>query len=134
MRGIYIFLIFIFCACFAASSSAKAHTALHKTVAAANNISHKQIIFYSGADTVTHQKRKHKLWAALLALPLPFGIFGLHRAYLGTSAAVPFLYIASAGGGLGILPFVDFMLIILCKDVNVYAYSSRIFMWSRKMK
>src|SRR5579885_3541821 len=122
MRRVYFLLLFIFCICFATSGNARAHITLHKTVSVSHSINHSQIIFYGGADTVTHHKRKRKLWAALLALPLPFGVLGLHRVYLGSAGAVPFLYIASLGGGLGILPFVDFMLIILCKDVNAYAH------------
>lgn len=81
-------------------------------------------------DSITTHHCKHKIFAALLAMPL--GVFGFHRMYLGTSAAVPFAYIASFGGGLGILPFVDFVLIILCKDVNAYAHNPRLFMWSKE--
>jgi len=79
-------------------------------------------------STVIH--RKHRLIAAVLALPL--GVFGLHRIYLGASPAIPFLYIASFGGAFGILPFVDFVLIMVCKDVNTYAHNPRVFMWTRK--
>ena len=76
--------------------------------------------------------RKHRLIAALLAFPLTGGIFGLHRVYLGTSPLIPLAYIASYGGIGGVVPFVDFMLIVVCKDVNVYAHNNSLFMWSRK--
>ena len=33
--------------------------------------------------------KKHRFIAALLAFPVPFGIFGLHRLYMHTKPAVP---------------------------------------------
>lgn len=83
------------------------------------------------ADSI-QQPRKHKLIAALCAFPL--GVFGLHRIYLGTSAKVPLIYIATFGGGFGVLPFIDFVLILLNKDVNTYAHNPRTFMWSKPKK
>jgi TM2 domain-containing membrane protein YozV len=84
---------------------------------------------YIAADSLP---RKHKLIAALLAFPL--GVFGFHRMYLGTSSATPLLYIATLGGLFGVLPFIDFVLIVLCKDINVYAHNPHTFMWSKKKK
>lgn len=78
------------------------------------------------------QPRKHKLIAAVLAFPLTGGVLGLHRLYLGSSHAMPLVYVATLGGGFGILPFVDFVLILLNKDVNCYAHSTRLFMWTHK--
>jgi TM2 domain-containing membrane protein YozV len=82
------------------------------------------------ADSTTHHK--HKLIAAVLAFPL--GIFGLHRIYLGAAKATPLIYIATVGGLFGVLPFIDFVLIVLCKDINTYAYNPHTFMWSKKGK
>ena len=82
------------------------------------------------ADSTLH--RKHKLIAAVLAFPL--GIFGLHRIYLGAAKATPLIYIATVGGLFGVLPFIDFVLIVLCKDINVYADNPHTFMWSKKGK
>jgi TM2 domain-containing membrane protein YozV len=79
-------------------------------------------------DSIPH--RKHKLIAAVLAFPL--GIFGLHRIYLGAAKATPLIYIATFGGLFGVLPFIDFTLILLCKDVNIYANNPHTFMWSKK--
>jgi len=131
MRRVYFLLVFVFCACFALS--ANAHKPLHKVAITGHSIQHNQLMHFAGGDTAVHYKRKHKLWAFILALP-PFSLIGLHRIYLGTSAAIPFLYIASVGGCLGILPFVVFALLILCTDVNAYAHSPSIFMWSKRKK
>ena len=80
------------------------------------------------ADSTIH--RKHKLIAAVLAFPL--GVFGLHRIYLGSAKATPLIYIATFGGLFGVLPFIDFVLIVLCKDINIYADNPHTFMWSKK--
>ena len=80
-------------------------------------------------DSNNVQVRKHRLVAALLAFPL--GVFGLHRIYLGSSAGIPIAYIATFGGGFGVLPFIDFVLILINKDVNNYANNPHVFMWSR---
>lgn len=84
---------------------------------------------YAAADDAP---KKHKLIAALLAFPL--GVFGLHRIYLGTSNATPLIYFATVGGFFGVLPFIDFVLIVMCKDVNTYAHNPHTFMWSKKEK
>jgi TM2 domain-containing membrane protein YozV len=75
--------------------------------------------------------KKHRLIAALLAFPL--GVFGLHRMYLGTSAKIPLIYIVTIGGGFGILPFIDFVLILLNKDIHLnYTSNTHIFMWNKR--
>lgn len=78
-----------------------------------------------------HRKHKHnkKLTAAILAFPLPFGIVGLHRIYLGCAPYVPVVYIASFGGVLGLLPFVDFCYILAEKNKDAYAGNKKVFMW-----
>jgi TM2 domain-containing membrane protein YozV len=75
-----------------------------------------------------HKKNK-KVVAALLAFPFPFGIVGLHRIYLGCSPYVPVAYIASLGGVFGILPFIDFCVLLLDKDIDRYMNNKKIFMW-----
>jgi TM2 domain-containing membrane protein YozV len=75
------------------------------------------------------QKENKKIIAASLAFPLPFGIVGLHRIYLGTAPYVPVAYIASLGGMFGVLPFIDFCVLLSNKDTNKYTNNQRIFMW-----
>jgi TM2 domain-containing membrane protein YozV len=75
--------------------------------------------------------KKHRLFAALLAFPL--GVFGLHRMYLHTSAKIPLIYIATFGGGFGILPFIDFVLILLNRDIHTnYTSNPHLFMWEKR--
>lgn len=75
------------------------------------------------------QRTNKKITAAILAFPFPFGIVGLHRIYLGTAPYVPVVYIASLGGVFGILPFIDFCIIALDKDIERYKENKKVFMW-----
>lgn len=75
------------------------------------------------------QKKNKKVIAAILAFPFPFGIVGLHRIYLGTAPYVPVAYIGSFGGIFGILPFIDFCVLVLDKDFDRYINNKKIFMW-----
>ena len=77
------------------------------------------------------QKLNRKITAAILAFPFPFGIVGLHRIYLGTKPHVPVAYIASLGGGFGLLPLIDFFVIALDKDFEHYKNNSKVFMWMK---
>ncbi len=73
--------------------------------------------------------KNKKLIAALLAFPFPFGIVGLHRIYLGTSPHVPLVYIATLGGGFGLIPLIDFFVILFEKDIEQFMNNNRVFMW-----
>lgn len=75
------------------------------------------------------QKNTKKLTAALLAFPFPFGIVGLHRIYLGTAPYVPVVYIASLGGVFGLLPLVDFCVLLANLNNDRYLNDTRVFMW-----
>ena|SRR6218665_2599609 len=75
------------------------------------------------------QKKNKKIVATLLAFPFPFGIVGLHRIYLGSAPYVPVAYIGSLGGVFGILPFIDFCVLLLDKDIDRYINNKKIFMW-----
>lgn len=76
-------------------------------------------------------RKGKKLNAALLAFPFPCGIVGLHRIYLGTAPYIPVVYIASFGGAFGILPFIDFCVLLLDQDIEPYVRNPKVFMWSR---
>lgn len=75
------------------------------------------------------QRLNKRITAAVLAFPLPFGIVGLHRIYLGTKPYVPVAYIASVGGAFGILPFIDFCAITFGKNFDQYRDNGKVFMW-----
>lgn len=57
------------------------------------------------------------------------GPFGGHRIYYGTSAKVPIFYALTLGGGLGILPLIDLLVVAFSKDLTPYMNNDSIFMW-----
>ena len=82
------------------------------------------------AQAVAPAGENKKLIAALLAFPIPFGITGLHRVYLGTAPWVPVVYFVTLGG-CGILPLMDFIFILTAtnEELESYANNGKVFMW-----
>ena len=76
-------------------------------------------------------KNSRKVTAAVMAFPIPFGIVGLHRIYLGTEPYVPVVYIATVGGCFGILPLIDFFVVIFEKNTEQFINNPRVFMWAK---
>ncbi len=74
-------------------------------------------------------QRRKKMISTALAFPLPFGIIGLHRIYLGSKPYIPLVYIATLGGAIGILPLIDFVVLLLDKDISPYQNNPQVFMW-----
>ena len=127
--------------CFAHTSERKIYTVLANSLTDWGNI---QMLTLSEKDFLVlennrpspifqlfhfKQKKNKKLTAALLAFPLPFGIVGLHRIYLGCPPYVPVVYIASFGGVLGLLPLIDFCFILLDKNTETFITNKKVFMW-----
>lgn len=81
-------------------------------------------------DTSRLRGENKKLIAALLAFPVPFGVLGLHRIYLGTAPWVPVAYVVTLGG-FGMLSLVDFVYIVFCSDEELEAISHnpKLFFW-----
>lgn len=75
-----------------------------------------------------------KTTAAVLAFPFPFGFFGAHRIYLGTKPSVPVTYLATIGGCAGILPLIDFIVILSGKDLKKFENNEKVFMWNDSKK
>jgi TM2 domain-containing membrane protein YozV len=73
--------------------------------------------------------KNKKVVAALLAFPFPFGIVGLHRIYLGTKPYVPVAYIGTLGGIFGIIPLIDFFVILFDKDFEHFENNGKVLMW-----
>ncbi len=73
--------------------------------------------------------KKKKLVSALFAFPFPFGFMGAHRIMLGCKPWVPVVYVATFGGCFGLLPLIDFCVILFSKDIEQYENNSQVFMW-----
>lgn len=78
--------------------------------------------------TVVASKEKD----AVVAIVLDFflGGFGIHRFYLGTKTMTGIGYILTCGGIFGIVPLVDFIVLIIDnKDISPYVNNPKFFMW-----
>lgn len=73
-----------------------------------------------------------KLISAVLAFPLPLGVVGAHRIYLGSKPYIPIVYIATVGGCFGILPLIDFVVILFTKKeaLEKFENNNKVFMWA----
>ena len=81
------------------------------------------------SDTI-YVPKKRKLKAVLLSVLL--GHFGVHRIYLGTKANVPVAYSLTLGGGLGLLPLIDTIMILQSKDLEEFSNNDKVIMWSKQ--
>jgi TM2 domain-containing membrane protein YozV len=69
---------------------------------------------------------------AIIAIVLDFflGGLGVHRFYLGTEVLTGVGYILTCGGIFGIVPLVDFVVLIIdSKDISPYVNNPKFFMW-----
>ena len=70
---------------------------------------------------------------AVVAIALDFflGGFGIHRFYLGTETLTGLGYILTCGGIFGIVPLVDFIVLIIDnEDISAYVNNPKFFMWN----
>ncbi len=87
-------------------------------------------------DSLDHKRlskkeRREKLITAIAAFPFPFGFVGAHRVILGTKPWVPVVYVATFGGCFGILPMIDFFVIVFDKDIEKFENNPNVFMWTK---
>ena len=69
---------------------------------------------------------------AIVAIVLDFflGGLGVHRFYLGTETLTGIGYILTCGGIFGIVPLIDFVVLIINnKDISPYINNPKFFMW-----
>jgi TM2 domain-containing membrane protein YozV len=70
---------------------------------------------------------------AIVAIVLDFflGGFGIHRFYLGTETLTGLGYILTCGGIFGIVPIIDFIVLIIdMDDISPYVNNPKFFMWN----
>ncbi len=96
---------------------------LHQVASATNDT-----ITQTSKDT-KKELRKRKAVDILFSFPFPFGFMGAHRVMLGTKPWVPVVYMVTLGGCLGVLPTIDFFVLLLSKNVDQYENNPNIFMW-----
>lgn len=69
--------------------------------------------------------------ATTIILTLLTGPIGGHRLYLGTKPIVSIVYVCTLGGGLGVLPFIDLVVVCFSKDISRFENNDKIFMWAK---
>ena len=85
----------------------------------------KNPLFTIAADVAGKDK------ATTIVLVLLTGPLGGHRLYLGTKPIVPVVYTLTLGGGVGILPFIDLVVVCFSKDMSRFENNNKIFMWAK---
>lgn len=92
------------------------------------NASEMSAVASTVSTTVVASKQKD----AIVAIVLDFflGGLGVHRFYLGTKTLTGIGYILTCGGIFGIVPLVDFIVLIIDnKDISPYIDNPKFFMW-----
>jgi TM2 domain-containing membrane protein YozV len=77
------------------------------------------------------KKSSKNAWVAF-ALAFVVGQLGIHRAYLGTKPMTWIGYILTCGGIFGIVPFVDWIVLLIGaieQDISQYIDNPAFFMW-----
>jgi len=83
----------------------------------------------NGIATVSASKDKDAITAIVLDFFL--GGLGIHRFYLGTETLTGLGYILTCGGIFGIVPLVDFIVLIIDRDdIGQYIDNPKFFMWN----
>ena len=83
------------------------------------------------SDTLSENQKKKKRITAFCAFPFPFGFVAAHRVMLGTKPWVPIVYVATFGGCFGLLPLIDFCVLLTSKNPEQYENNPNIFMWMK---
>jgi TM2 domain-containing membrane protein YozV len=75
-----------------------------------------------------------KNFATALLLNFFLGALGIHRLYLGTKTMTWIGYILTCGGIFGIVPLIDFIVLIVNNDdISPFVDNPKFFMWSGNM-
>jgi TM2 domain-containing membrane protein YozV len=92
-----------------------------------------ELVIPARTDSIKTSKfRSKKIIAAILSFPVPFGLLGLHRVFLGTKPYIPFVYIGTLGGCFLVLPMIDFITILSADEETFRHFENnpKVFMWS----
>ncbi|MCX7987145.1 MAG: TM2 domain-containing protein [Bacteroidales bacterium] len=93
-----------------------------------NLISSPEAMNLAGMNTYLLSSDKNAFVAAILAWFL--GGFAIHRYYLGTKGSMFFYYFCTFGGIFGIVPFVDFIVLLInSNDISKYVNNEKFIMW-----
>lgn len=81
--------------------------------------------------TGTARVKANKEFVPAVLLNFFLGGLGIHRLYLGTKTITWVGYILTCGGIFGIVPFIDFIVLIVhSSDISPYVDNTKFFMWA----
>jgi TM2 domain-containing membrane protein YozV len=143
LRSFIVFFLIIIFNTQKSSATSKADDFLfHTTIIQCSNIDSLDFFQFLKESNVPSYKIKfiQKLWdknkenprVIAFCLAILLGPFGAHRIYLGTRHMVPVAYVLTLGGGLGVVPVIDAILILATKNLEPYQNNPRFFMWTSK--
>lgn len=85
----------------------------------------------AGSLTGTARIKASKEFVPAILLNFFLGGLGIHRLYLGTQTLTWVGYILTCGGIFGVVPLVDFIVLIMHnEDISPYVDNSKFFMWA----
>jgi TM2 domain-containing membrane protein YozV len=85
----------------------------------------------SGGNSTTALASSEKSAPVALLLDFFLGGLGVHRFYLGTEVMTGVGYILTCGGIFGIVPLIDFIVLIInLDDISKYIDNPKFFMWN----
>lgn len=88
-------------------------------------------LFASNGSSSVMAAAKEKDAVVAIVLDFFLGGLGIHRFYLGTETMTGIGYILTCGGIFGIVPLVDFVVLIINnKDISPYINNPKFFMWN----
>jgi len=102
----------------------------HKTSIRVNK---KTFSFLGIKNTLNIRKAKKRTKSGAILMAVLTGPIGGHRLYLGCDPYIPIFYALTLGGGLGVLPAIDIVIIALSKDLSPYEDNHNIIMWGHKL-
>jgi TM2 domain-containing membrane protein YozV len=83
------------------------------------------------ASSTAQFRASDKNFVAAILLNFFLGGLGIHRLYLGTATMTWIGYILTCGGIVGIVPLIDFIVLIIHNDdISPYVDNTKFFMWS----
>ncbi len=84
----------------------------------------------AGGYSTTSFQASDKSAPVALLLDFFLGGLGVHRFYLGTEVMTGIGYILTCGGFFGVMPLIDFIVIIInIEDISQYVDNPKFFMW-----
>jgi TM2 domain-containing membrane protein YozV len=88
----------------------------------------------AASNSAARFRDSDKTFVAAILLNFFLGGLGIHRLYLGTATLTWVGYILTFCGIFGIVPLVDFIVLIVHnEDISAYVDNTRFFMWADNM-